>query len=622
MRGVSFWLGAATALGVTVQTASAQEWRVPDDADSVTLAQEAVPPDQLAENPAEAPPRRTSPVVQSLINRAVDMLRERRFADAVDEFDNALAIDPGNVWAHANRGLALAQLERNAEAEAAFDAADALATDNPVALRGRGLLALRQNRTEDGIALMTRSLEVDPGNDFALYYRGAAYRMLDRPLAALADAEAALAVSPAYYDAHMLRFGALLRLERKEEAATAVADLLAAMPGNSFVQSVASQMYAELGEDDRAEALLADSLAEGETPMALLTSAQRRPVSETATKLRELNRALELDPNFVPALMLRANTLWAESRLREALADVERVLAIAPRLAPAYELGARVLMEQNRPAQANDMIGRMVDTLPDDPQALMIAVQYYRENNQAARAEALIERMAALSTAPAAQAAALLQRLAARPADDVAGRESDADAVLAIDPGNAQALYAKAWARRRSGDQDGAVAAMRQLVAADQTDPQAPNGLALELVRAGQQAEAEALFDRARAEADGSANDLNSICWNKALANIALDRALEECRASLALHEVAATRDSLAMVLLRMGELDAAMREFDTVLAEGQYPTSYFGRALILAQKGNSASALRDAAEARRLWPEVDAAFAEWGFEIPPALRP
>ena len=108
---------------------------------------------------------------------------------------------------------------------------------------------------------------------------------------------------------------------------------------------------------------------------------------------------------------------------------------------------------------------------------------------------------------------------------------------------------------------------------------------------------------------------LNNMCWGKAIANIALEKALQECDRALAIDDRGATHDSKAMVLLRQSRFDEAIKEFDEALKEGEKAASLYGRSLAHARKGDRAKSDADAAAAIKLSPGIDRSYAYNGLE-------
>jgi tetratricopeptide (TPR) repeat protein len=84
------------------------------------------------------------------------------YAEAVAEFDGALALDPGLAPALANRASALVPLGRLNEARRDFERALALDAENPLALDGLAALALRRGDAAEARDLALRALARAP----------------------------------------------------------------------------------------------------------------------------------------------------------------------------------------------------------------------------------------------------------------------------------------------------------------------------------------------------------------------------------------------------------------------------------------------------------------------------
>jgi len=91
-----------------------------------------------------------------------------RNAEAVAEFDAALAIDPNFAPAHANRGTGLVALARLVEGRRSYEAALALDPANLVALNGVAALALRRGDPAEARRLAEQVIERQPNYHEAL----------------------------------------------------------------------------------------------------------------------------------------------------------------------------------------------------------------------------------------------------------------------------------------------------------------------------------------------------------------------------------------------------------------------------------------------------------------------
>lgn len=360
------------------------------------VAQEpAAPPIATVAAPATRPP--PGRVVQGLMTRAGEAFVRGAWEEGLAELDDAEAIAPDTPEILAMRGTALAQMGRTREALAAFDRADAIAPDLFFTLRGRAMLAGTQGQYGQAVTLLERVLAIDPADPMARYALIGALVADKRAEHALSLAEALVAEQPESYIAWSLRVMALQQLDRDAEAAQVAREMAAAFPDNPAAQATATSLLEAAGEFAEADARMAESLANGETPLILYQSATRRSPSENSIKLRELTRALELDPDFTPALYERANTYWADYRLREALADIDRLIAMEPLNWGAHQLRGRILMDQNRDADAARIAAQLVADHGDVPDALATAMFLYAELNQMTRARQVRDRLRALA---------------------------------------------------------------------------------------------------------------------------------------------------------------------------------------------------------------------------------
>ncbi len=99
-----------------------------------------------------------SPKAAHLIGRAATLVALGRNAEALDCADQALALAPGDVAAHIQRGVALLRLERHAEAVASFDRALEMQADLPEVLNNRGVALAALGRAPEALDSFLRSL--------------------------------------------------------------------------------------------------------------------------------------------------------------------------------------------------------------------------------------------------------------------------------------------------------------------------------------------------------------------------------------------------------------------------------------------------------------------------------
>jgi tetratricopeptide (TPR) repeat protein len=193
---------------------------------------------------------------------------------------------------------------------------------------------------------------------------------------------------------------------------------------------------------------------------------------------------------------------------------------------------------------------------------------------------------------------------------------------LVLDPLHPEAWLTKAELLTRSGKHAEAEEAYDHIIdAVPFLAEQALGERGILRWRMGREDDARADFAAARAKAT-VAGAFNNLCYNKAVAGVALDLALEECEEAVRMEpDSSAIMDSHATVLLRLGRYQEAKERFDAALLKS--PTisaSHYGRALAKAALGDIESARADLAEARRLSPRIVENLSARGMPLPEGL--
>jgi tetratricopeptide (TPR) repeat protein len=265
------------------------------------------------------------------VSRGNTLLDRGRIDDSMKDFDAAIALDADNAWAWADR--AIAKFWKGAADDAVgkdIDAALAIDPKNPVALRSRGLLAERRGAAKDAVAAYTASLAVEPNNTFTLARRAAVYRTAGDPDAALADAAAAIKLNPALSDLYLLRANILRGQGKRDDALAEAAAVASANPKDAYAQVVAGGIYAAFAQDTDAMRAYDRALAIKPEAYIYLNRSLRRPKTDVAGRLSDLDAALKLDPRSSEALGAKANLLVDKGDLPGALAVFEQAIRESP----------------------------------------------------------------------------------------------------------------------------------------------------------------------------------------------------------------------------------------------------------------------------------------------------
>lgn len=96
-------------------------------------------------------------------NTRGDALRQlKRYPEALECFDKAIALNPANAFAHYNRGLLFQDAKRYTEALASYDKAAELAPNDADIYNNRGVIFVELRRFDEAAANITKALALRP----------------------------------------------------------------------------------------------------------------------------------------------------------------------------------------------------------------------------------------------------------------------------------------------------------------------------------------------------------------------------------------------------------------------------------------------------------------------------
>jgi tetratricopeptide (TPR) repeat protein len=333
--------------------------------------------------------------------------------------------------------------------------------------------------------------------------------------------------------------------------------------------------------------------------------------------LQEFEALLKLYPDNSLIAGHRVSDLVALGRPQEALDEVGKQIAATPQNLGLYLQKANLLRDLGRKDDAVKAASAMVAASPNETFAHVAAAKIYDAFGERTQALAEIDR--ALAIKP--EAYIYVNRSQVLPADDLDGRLGDLEKALKLEPDMPEALSMKAVLLAHKGDYAGAAQLWSTLV---QKHPDEANYLderAIALWREGKRDDAQRDFAAERKLAKG-AEALNNLCYQKAMANVELDLALDQCGQSLQLEPGAAhVLDSRGAVYLQMGRYKEAKGDFDSALEQSpRLETSLIGRAIARLRLGDAAGARADVAAARKIDPNALEHYRAAGFAVPPEL--
>ena len=489
----------------------------------------------------------------------------------------ALEASPTSAEGHVSRGSALLDARKYQEALAEFDAAIALDAKSQDAWADRAIAHAWLNNPE-------ASADADKAD------------ALGSPSVVAARARGLLAQWGRHFDEARAAYRRALELSPSDEfalyhlidvemavpdgvaAGKALDQLLQAHPERTATSHVLRATIDGLAHNPKAaEAELL--LAPTDTPTALIDRARAYLALDDKDLARaDIDAAIRIRPS-ASAWVLRASTDGGLGGAA-ASADVDEALKLAP-----HDVSAQV-WKMNAAYHRYDFAGallfanQVLDAHPEmTGSVIAFRAELEAELGQPEQADADFARARSMTGPRAPRSAALCL-------DEVHARRQPAAALADCD---------KALAERPS-------------------DVYLQVGEMILLHRLGRDADAEKTLIALEVGHPDSSS-LNEVCYQMAVENIMLDRALADCDASLRLRaDSADTLDSRGFVLARLGRNVDALNAYDLALAKDPPEVnSLYGRGVVEARLGDTAGSQRDLAAATAAWPHIGEYYAKIG---------
>jgi tetratricopeptide (TPR) repeat protein len=300
-----------------------------------------------------------------------------QFDAAVAHHVRALELTPDSALAHCNLGNSLWNLGRLDEAMACFRRAVEIKSDYAEAHASLGSALLERGQFENAVACIRRALEINPGFVAAYNNLGNALLHLAQHDGAAESYRRALEIFPNFAETHNNLASALRKSGHFDDAVASYRQAIAIMPSVADMHKNLGNTYKDLGQFDNAAASYRHALAirpdiaevhnnlglvlqspqEFEEVVACFHSAAcmqpdfAEAYYNLAVALRHINRnkaeancnrALEINPNLVVAMILAADFMIDQGQFPQAEELLRRVIAIEADSADSAEAWARL----------------------------------------------------------------------------------------------------------------------------------------------------------------------------------------------------------------------------------------------------------------------------------------
>jgi tetratricopeptide (TPR) repeat protein/V8-like Glu-specific endopeptidase len=312
---------------------------------AVSLQSEARLPETLIET--------TESRADSLLIRAKQQFYLSRFEAAISLYDQALAIDPNNSNAYAERGEAYLGIvtdsgqqynNDNQRALSDFNRAIEINPNNALAYARRGYLNILEDKEAEGLRDLEQALLLEPGNAEIYMTFGDSYNYLGRYEQAIENYSKAIEVEPTIATTYTSRGSAYHGLGEYHLSITDYDRAIKLDPTSLTAYYNRGNAYNWLGESHYA---LADFNQAIRLNPNFALAYNGRGVSygqlgQYRRAISDFSQAIQLDPNYPNSYANRGTSYLSLADCRSALQDFDRALAIDPNYKTARDNRNRV----------------------------------------------------------------------------------------------------------------------------------------------------------------------------------------------------------------------------------------------------------------------------------------
>jgi tetratricopeptide (TPR) repeat protein len=527
--------------------------------------------------------RSNEQAIAAHLKRGDEYQANKKYAEAVIEYKNALQIDPNQSNAHF--GLAKSFLQLGQAKEGFWELRETVRLDpkNHDAVLQFAQIAIYAGELEEALKRADAVIAEDPNDEKAWMVKGQAHDGLKQPAEALAAFQKAAEVAPQSEPARLVLAHYLWRNGDRATAGTLLEAAAKDLPSLQTQLALASFYSEDRSRDADAEAAYRKALEmakpeEVATPYALL-----------------------------------GNFLFSRNRFDESVAVLEKGIEQAKDPLDLIYTLARMYRAKGDEAKADELMERATQKAPDSLRAFLALSTYKGGKGDLAGALAAANR--ALELAPKDQLAQLrkaevLLELGYRDQkpEQIADGRKLVETVLAAQPSNPGALFVKAKLDMADNKLDDAVQALRSAIDVKPDWAEAHFLLGTVLRATGQRSAARTELARAL-EIDASLLEARRVLAEVHAGLGEHEYAVEEGRRYLAQKPDAYdTRIRVAQSLVFLGRVDEALKEVNQIPESARDETVDFALGRIYAAKGENAKArelLLKALEKRPNHPDI-----------------
>ncbi|MGE0432843.1 MAG: tetratricopeptide repeat protein [Planctomycetota bacterium] len=252
---------------------------------------------------------------------------------AVDDYTQALKLDPSLLVARYNRAIVLIDLQQDAAARADLQAVTEADPDHIQAFYNLARACERLGQKDEALGIYNRLIARDPQHIEALNNRGMMLDAAGRDDEALADYSAAIAIRPDMVEARVNRAALYLEMHMQAEAEADLAVALRADEDYANAWNCKGNLLREMGRLADAEAAFTRAIKLDERTgwFRANRGVVRMMRGDYDAALQDFNAAIEDDAEDISALYNRGVILQSRNDPAGAMRDYNVLLRVMPR---------------------------------------------------------------------------------------------------------------------------------------------------------------------------------------------------------------------------------------------------------------------------------------------------
>lgn len=310
--------------------------------------------------------------VHALLNLGFSLLEQQQAHGAAEVLTRALRIDPRHHEAHYVLGNAYRALGDLDSAAQSYSKAIEFEPDFSEARLQLGRLCMEQGDVVQAARHFAQVAQSRPSDPLAQVEAGTAWGILGR----LAEAEncfrRALALTPGHADAWLGLGNVLMSGGSHDQAVDCYVRVLALIPGQLTATRRLGEALAAVGRNAEAvERLICAAQAQPDAGAWMAVARCQFALGQHASAASSCQRALEIQPDHLPALQGRAECMLALNRHADAVDAYERVLVLVPDSPEAHLNHGNALLALGREEQALASYSRALRARPCYADALV-----------------------------------------------------------------------------------------------------------------------------------------------------------------------------------------------------------------------------------------------------------